>query len=116
MHFLKKTNLKIKTLISLFYFIFTKDQSNCIIQNQGFYERSLVIGTIAKVIYGKALSTPVSDETLREVRRTMIKPKQLVLSNVGMRDKILPDLIAMGIQKKDVVRFFYFLIHFKLLS
>ena len=76
------------------------------IEHKSFDEKNLIIGTIAKTIYGNGMPRLGSLSFLKPKdgdKNKMIKPKMLFFSSKGMMNRLLPDLEAMGIKKKNVV-------------
>ena len=74
------------------------------VENLQFDEVNLVIGTIAKTIYGDGIPSRAGNAALLTLQEDekKIKPKQIILPNDGLREKMLPSLKAMGIHPKYV--------------
>ena len=76
------------------------------IEHKSLDEKNLIIGTIAKTICGNGMPQLGSLSFLKPKdgdKNKMIKPKMLFFSSKGLMNRILPDLEAMGIKKKNVV-------------
>ena len=76
------------------------------IQYKSLDEKNLILGTIAKTIYGNGMPQLGALQFLKPKdgdKNKIIKPKKLFFSSEGIMKRVLPHLEAMGIKRKNVV-------------